>query len=116
MGMTVRPENSSGVLPPVVKQPVVKRPVANPDVSTPRLQALTSFVDTAVPALLLLTLMAGEQSETGPDLKRLAGMLSQLQDGTAAGAGDGPDPTAIGRLYRAVVSLKAQATDQLTDH
>ncbi len=75
------------------------------------LQALTSFVDTAVPALLLLTLMAAEQnSESVPDLKRLASMLSEWQDLVGVDP-EGPDatPTAVSRLYRAVNSLKSQA-------
>ncbi len=75
------------------------------------LQALTSFVDTAVPALLLLTLMAAEQnSDSVPDLQRLASMLSEWQDLVGVGP-DGPDATtsAVGRLYRAVNSLKARA-------
>ncbi len=74
------------------------------------LQALTNFVDTAVPALLLLTLMAAEQnSETVPDLKRLATMLSEWQDLVGVDP-EGPDPTpsAVSRLYRAVNSLKSQ--------
>ncbi len=101
MGMTVRPEKFGGIVPLAV----------NRDANAPKLRALTSFVDTAVPALLLLTLMAGEQSETAPDLKRLASILSELQDGTGAERSDGPDPTAIGRLYRAVMSLKACKND-----
>ena len=89
---------------------VAGKPIDKSRTNASGLQALTSFVDTAVPALLLLTLMAAEQnSETVPDLKRLATMLSEWQDLVDVGPG-GPDstPTAVSRLYRAVNSLKSQ--------
>ena len=88
----------------------VPSPVERGKLNGSGLQALTSFVDTAVPALLLLTLMAAEQnSDTVPDLKRLATMLSEWQDLVGVEP-DGPDPTpsAVSRLYRAVNSLKSQ--------
>ena len=86
------------------------RPIGREPLSSSGLKALTNFVDTAVPALLLLTLMASEQnSETVPDLKRLAAMLSEWQDLAGIGPdGSDPTPSAVSRLYRAVNSLKSQ--------
>ena len=101
MGMTARPEEFvAGPVPGSVRGGEVGG-----------VKGLTRFVDTAVPALLLLTLMAGEQnSETTPDLKQLASMLSELQEAAEEG-GKGPDSGAVGRLFRAVMDLKGQKPD-----
>ena len=76
-----------------------------PESGVSGLKALTRFVDTAVPAFLLLTLMAGEQnSESTPDLQRLATILSEWQDGD----GTRPDASSVNRLFNAVTRMKAQ--------
>ncbi len=99
MGAPIRSGEFTGRIPP--------QDAGSPRTANSGLQALSSFVDTAVPALLLLTLMATEQnSETVPDLKRLATMLNEWQDVVGP---EGAPPSAVSRLYQAVNNLKAQS-------
>ena len=75
------------------------------DIGVSGLKALTRFVDTAVPAFLLLTLMAAEQnSESVPELQRLASILSEWPDGDGAR----PDASSVNRLFNAVTKLRTQ--------
>ena len=98
MGASVRCDDPSGrqargVLPP------------RSDIGVSGLKALTRFVDTAIPAFLLLTLMGAEQnSESVPELQRLASILSEWQDGDGAR----PDASSVNRLFKAVTRLRSQ--------